>query len=410
MLSQLINKTKLVVLILSLCSFGLPNDSLQLILNNNDLNDAWWLSKNRKGIAESHFLIKINRNQIYNKLNYNFEFRLGNEAMSFSNSYIEILINSNNSIRIGEFYRLHSTYLNDDISSGSLLISNNAQALRKIGFNGKITSKNYKNLSFDYGISHGFLDKTELYIEAPYLHEKFIYSNLNLNNSLFSFGLVHTAMWAGHVQGFGKQPSTFEDYFRIFRASHGSDNALKTDQINALGNHLGVWDFVFQKNLINETNVKVYYQHLFEDDSGFRFKNKYDGLWGIEFSKRNLSFLLEYIDTTDQSVNGDFTKEADSYYNHGVYQHGWSFQGNSLGNPFISFEENIPVRILHFGLSKNTKILKCKILLSKNLNISNEVYYGFFFERKLRKINYGFSIANNLDNNEYLQFSLRYQL
>ena len=100
------------------------------------------------------------------------------------------------------------------------------------------------------------------------------------------------------------------------------------------------------------------------------------------------------------SVNGDFTKEADSYYNHGVYQHGWSFQGNSLGNPFISFEENIPVRILHFGLSKNTKLLKYKILLSKNLNISNEVYYGFFFERKLRKINYGFSIANNLDNNE----------
>ena len=114
--------------------------------------------------------------------------------MSFSNSYIEILINSNNSIRIGEFYRLHSTYLNDDISSGSLLISNNAQALRKIGFNGKITSKNYKNLSFDYGISHGFLDKTDLYIEAPYLHEKFIYSNLNLNDSLFSFGLVHKYM------------------------------------------------------------------------------------------------------------------------------------------------------------------------------------------------------------------------
>ena len=36
-------------------------------------------------------------------------------------------------------------------------------------------------------------------------------------------------------------------------------------------------------NLFNEKNVKVYYQHLFEDDSGFRFKNKYDGLWGIEF-------------------------------------------------------------------------------------------------------------------------------
>ena len=61
MLSQLINKTKLVVLILSLCSFGFPKDSFQLILNNNDLNDAWWLSKNRKGVAESHFLIKKNR-------------------------------------------------------------------------------------------------------------------------------------------------------------------------------------------------------------------------------------------------------------------------------------------------------------------------------------------------------------
>ena len=410
MLNQLISKTKLVFLILFFCSFGFPKDSVQLLLNNNVINDAWWLQKNSKGIADSHFLVAINKNLIQNKLNYNFEFRLGNERKSFSNTYIEIIINSNNSMRIGKYYRSYSTYLNDDISSGSLLISNNAQALNKIGFIGKITSKNYKYLSFDYGISHGLFNKTDLYIEAPYLHEKFLYSNFNLNNSLFSFGLVHTAIWAGHVQGFGKQPSTFEDFFRIFRASHGSENALKTDQINALGNHLGVWDFVFQKNFINERKIKVYYQHLFEDDSGFRFKNKYDGLWGFEFSKRNSSFLLEYIDTTDQSVDGDSNLEMDSYYNHEVYKHGWSFKGNTLGNPFISFEENIPVRILHFGFSKNTSASKYKILASQNLNLSNEIYYGFFYERKLRKIIYGFSLANNLDNNHYLRFKLGFQL
>ena len=100
----------------------------------------------------------------------------------------------------------------------------------------------------------------------------------------------------------------------------------------------------------------------------------------------------------------------DSYYNHEVYKHGWSFKGNTLGNPFISFEENIPVRILHFGFSKNTSASKYKILASQNLNLSNEIYYGFFYERKLRKIIYGFSLANNLDNNHYLRFKLGFQL
>ena len=43
--------------------------------------------------------------------------------------------------------------------------------------------------------------KNDLYIESPFLHEKFIYTNINILKSKIIIGLVHEAMWAGHIKG-----------------------------------------------------------------------------------------------------------------------------------------------------------------------------------------------------------------
>ena len=93
-------------------------------------------------------------------------------------------------------------------------------------------------------------------------------------------------------------------------------------------------------------------------------------------------------------------------FNHGVYQHGWSFLKEIVWVTHLYHLKKIYLLgfyILDYLKYKNIEVQN----LSKNLDMSNEVYYGFFFERKLRKINYGFSIANNLDNNDYLQFSIK---
>ena len=43
-----------------------------------------------------------------------------------------------------------------------------------------------------------------------------------------------------------------------------------------------------------KNNLTFYYQHIFEDTSGIRFANKYDGLWGLEIinSETKIYFYL----------------------------------------------------------------------------------------------------------------------
>ena len=105
-----------------------------------------------------------------------------------------------------------------------------------------------------------------------------------------------------------------------------------------MGNHLGIWDFYYSKK--NNDNIfKLYYQHFFEDTSGLRFQNRFDGLWGIEYINLSskLNFLLEYINTSNQDRDPPYVNE--NYYNHFEYTLGWSYKGYVIGNPFIN---NIP--------------------------------------------------------------------
>ena len=73
-------------------------------------------------------------------------------------------------------------------------------------------------------------------------------------------GFVHEAIWAGNVSNYGNQPSSIKDFFKVFIAA---DEPIREgqDHANALGNHLGIWDFVYQYNSKNYT-TKFYHQHF----------------------------------------------------------------------------------------------------------------------------------------------------
>ncbi len=158
-----------------------------------------------------------------------------------------------------------------------MLVSNNAPPLNKIGYN---SFKKFQKISFDFGLSHAILEKNDLYSSPPFIHEKYIYMNFNMGNNLYGIGFIHEAMWGGKINfDDGSQPKSFKDFLKVFIAA---DGPLIDGQphANALGNHLGLWEFFFEKQLKSNT-LKIYYQHLFEDTSGLRFHNRYDGLWGI---------------------------------------------------------------------------------------------------------------------------------
>ena len=87
-------------------------------------------------------------------------------------------------------------------------------------------------------------------------------------------------MWAGGTPSLGDFPSTLKDFLKVLISADGP-RAASDPHANALGNHLGIWDFYFEK-FNHEKKIKLYHQHLFEDSSGLRFANRYDGLWGFE--------------------------------------------------------------------------------------------------------------------------------
>ena len=352
---------------------------------------SFWSKSNQQGLDLSEKnLSVINETKLKNSLIF-FSLYQVNESIIIGESFLKLYLKKNSSIKIGKYYRDFSLYLNDSLSSGSMLISKNAEPMPKIGYLGSYNFHK-KPYSLNYGFSNAFFKRNNFYDEAPMLHEKFIYLVRDSNQSQFGIGFVHEAIWGGSTlsgTSIGDQPSTLKDFFKIIIAADGENET--GPHPNALGNHLGIWDFYYIfKN--NNKEIKFYYQHFFEDTSGLRFANKYDGLWGIELKnhiKKN-SILFEFLSTKNQNTNPPYVD--DSYYNHSVYKGGWSYKEFSLGSPFINYDNVNPSKVLHFALDTSiTKNINLKIFISKVLSSESEL---------LSKI----SLKNKIKNNPYISF------
>ena len=251
------------------------------------------------------------------------------------------------------------------------------------------------------GISHAKLEKSKVYNEEPKIHEKFIYLDILMNEKeKFSIGLVHEAMWGGSSYRLGQQPDSFRDFLKVL-ISGDQEKAGGEPHANALGNHLGIWDFVYEKK-INSKHLSFYYQHLFEDTSGLRFANKTDGLWGLRLNNyiNNLDFLIEYFTTKNQSIDPPYVDEF--YYNHGVYDEGWSYRGKTLGTPFISstdsslkqeFRDSLHWIQLQTFLKKFTTFI-----CSKSLGSKESAHFKVITGRKYKNMLFDFFAVNNLNN------------
>ena len=292
------------------------------------------------------------------------------------------------------------------LSTGSLIRGNNSTPIPQISLMMN-EYKKYKIFNNEIwikgGFTHGWFSKGE-YIKAPYLHEKYLYIKKYINEkSEFNLGLVHEAIWGGTTYIHGLQPGTFEDYFRVIFARPASRSGFIGEQANVLGNHLGIWDLSYsKKNLKRE--IKLYYQHPFEDKSGaFQYffdelkkrsitRKSFDGLFGIEI-KNNISslitlFLYEYINTTHQSGSNPQSETSygwDGYYNHYIYLSGWSYKGDILSNPLFTegrltdegdYISNNRIKAHHIGLSGVlSKNIKHKLLLTYSKN------YGTYWDQ-----------------------------
>ena len=384
------------------------NNQYSLVLTPN-ISNQWWSQYNNYGLEPSEIYFNYETSYKHKKLNLNLKFFASKDKIYISESFVQSKLLNNTYLKAGRYYRDFSSYLNEHLSSGSLLVSNNAEPIPKIGILSSYKFKQSKDFDFNFGISHGLLEKSLIYKIAPMLHEKFIYLNYFKDQNQFSIGFVHEAIWGGSTEEYGEFPHSFKDFLKVFISADGP--LLDGEpHANALGNHLGIWDFYY-KRIINDKELKLYYQHFFEDTSGLRFANKSDGLWGIELSNflKKTDILFEYLNTMNQDSNPPYVNE--NYYNHYQYKEGWSYKGYGVGNPFINYLDNNPSKVFHVGISTNElNQYSYKLLLSRKINTSDYIKYQISLNKMINDFIVGITIYGQEDKSNNIAIKLCYNL
>jgi hypothetical protein len=243
--------------------------------------------------------------------------------------------------RRSEFFGLADSLL----TAGPELYSNRAPNIPKV----VLSTNGFVNLTEDFAINaylaHGWMGE-EQYVKNAYLHQKYLYMRYGTASNCTGInlyaGLQHVVVWGGTNRETGFQyPSGIGDLVKVFLGKAGGGSASSNDQSYALGNHLGSIEYAIQFKGC-ERDWFLYAQTLYEDGSGLvgaGLVRPGDYLVGLSLiNKEKNSTIkrinLEYLDTTGKSWNSD---GSGSYFYHGEYASGWTYEGYGIGHPFITF-------------------------------------------------------------------------
>lgn len=322
-------------------------------------------------------------------------FAYGLEAFNRFNGTYDILLNQYFACIHYWYFNLHvgarsQSFGNqwDPLSSGSLMHSENARPMPKIAISSDYIPvpflKGY--LEFKGYLSHGWFEE-DRYTAGPYLHHKNVYVRVGGDLPIHAhYGFHHYAMWGGMSPEYGNIGSDMDSYIKAFMVQSGE--TIQSEVLNRYGNHLGSRNFGLDYRGKN-FSLSLYYQTIFEDNSGKAWRNIKDGLWGVVVHNHAKKALMqhatyEFIHTTDQSgrfhrIGDSIVGGNDNYFNNGVYPSGWSYHGYTLGTPLITspvMNDNGSIRMLnnkviahHLGVKGwlNDK-LSYKTLITWSLN------------------------------------------
>ena len=233
--------------------------------------------------------------------------------------------------KIGMFSK-NKIYESHIYSTGSMIFSNNAKIIPGVGYNTNwIDFFNY--FQFKVDLFQGKFP-SQMDNNGPFLHYKSVMLKKEYDYANFGFQIQHAVQFGGDDQNGEVIPINLRTFFRMVAAQSGDDSQPGIDQDYKIGNGLGAYIFSFERK-ISSNEVKLYYEHFFDDKSGAKLKNFSDGLYGIEIKKNRIGLFYEKLETTNQSGN-QHPPGVDSYYWHQVYQFGWTNKNLSIGNAFIN--------------------------------------------------------------------------
>lgn len=209
-------------------------------------------------------------------------------------------------------------------------------------------------------------DANYKYSTGIWYHQKHLYFRTNPDKRFYiTAGIEHVAQFGGNKYGMEndkyvekEHPVKMKDFFDIILPG-GDKNYFENGAMEdwVFGNHLGSMTIQLSWNINKSHMVQAYLENPFEDGSGMRKGNGWDGLWGVEYVNRAegrqwvRSVVFEYFQTTNQGGpihydRGDYPEPirsqitdkvvgVDEYYNH-TYYGSFAHYGMTPGNPLIT--------------------------------------------------------------------------
>ena len=245
-------------------------------------------------------------------------------------------------------------------------------------------TKGILEIDFDFGYGK-FLDsdyRERKYNEAPVIngknineryatdilyHQKHLFFKINFCEQFFFIGgIEHVVQFGGTLhymdldnQFVTKKKSTgLKDYMKVILPI-GDKNYYENDAHEdwVFGNHLGEMTVQLGWNINKDHLLQVYYDDIFEDGSGMRKSNGWDGTYGIQYNNKAhgrqhvRGTVLEYFQSTNKCGHlhfdaGDYPEPIrsqitdkvvgdDNYYNHTRYDN-YAHYGMAIGNALLT--------------------------------------------------------------------------
>ena len=252
------------------------------------------------------------------------------------------------------------------LSVGSFVKGTNAKPIPQIhlgtnGFWNVPFTKEWVQINFDFGYGK-FLDgqyredafyqgNNLLYSKGIYYHQKHLYIRSNPTKPIFVMvGIEHAAQFGGTSYGYNRKgvftskskPTNLKAFWNVILPI-GNSNYFEDEALEdwVYGNHVGVMTYQIGWNINKNHQIQAYLDNPFEDGSGVRKGNGWDGLWGFQYANRTpgkqyvRGAVFEYFQSTNQSgplhwdgndypepIRSQITSIVtgnDNYYNHGFY-------------------------------------------------------------------------------------------
>ena len=209
------------------------------------------------------------------------------------------------------------------------------------------------------------------YTTGAYYHQKHLYLRSNPEKRIFvTVGIEHVAQFGGtnyaYTGAWGEgqemvaksKSSDLKAFWKVILPV-GDKNYYENDAMEdwVYGNHIGSMTYQIGWNITKDHQVQAYLDNPFEDGSGIRKGNGWDGLWGLEYSNKSegrqwvRGAVVEYFQSTNQSGplhydKGDYPEPirsqitdlvtgVDDYYYH-LFYGGYSHYGMTPGIALIT--------------------------------------------------------------------------